>query len=76
MFSTVMLNAPDWKAIFAPKGCLLREGDLIQRTALARTLETIAEHGPDAFYKVSVICHPMRKLTKHVLAGPYRRCSP
>ncbi|KAI0087996.1 gamma-glutamyltranspeptidase [Irpex rosettiformis] len=50
MFGALMHNSPDWKAIFAPKGCLLREGDLIQRIALSRTLAKIAEEGPDAFY--------------------------
>lgn len=53
MFSLMMHNSPDWKEIFAPKGCLLREGELIRRTALSRTLATIAEEGPDAFYSVS-----------------------
>ena len=46
-----MLNEPDWRAIFAPEGRLLREGEIIRRTNLARTLETIAEEGPGAFYK-------------------------
>ena len=46
-----MLNAPDWRAVFAPDGQLLKEGDIIRRTNLSRTLETIAEQGPDAFYK-------------------------
>lgn len=52
MFGALMHNSPDWKAIFAPKGCLLREGDLIRRTALSRTLAKIAEEGPGAFYSV------------------------
>ncbi|CAL1707127.1 unnamed protein product [Somion occarium] len=51
MFSPLMLNAPDWKAIFAPHGTLLREGDLIQRANLSRTLATIACEGPGALYK-------------------------
>ena len=46
-----MLNEPDWSAIFAPSGRLLREGDTIRRENLSRTLYTIAEQGPDAFYK-------------------------
>ena len=53
MFSELMLNAPDWKAIFAPEGRLLRQGDLIQRTNLSRTLSIIASEGADGFYKVS-----------------------
>jgi gamma-glutamyltranspeptidase / glutathione hydrolase / leukotriene-C4 hydrolase len=46
-----MLGNPDYSAIFAPKGLLLREGDLIRRTNYSNTLFTIAQHGPSAFYK-------------------------
>jgi gamma-glutamyltranspeptidase / glutathione hydrolase / leukotriene-C4 hydrolase len=52
MASVAMHNMPDWKEVFAPKGCLLREGEIIKRTALSRTLAKIAEEGPDAFYTV------------------------
>lgn len=52
MFALLMHNEPTWKEIFAPEGCLLHEGDIIRRTALSRTLATIAAEGPDAFYKV------------------------
>lgn len=55
MFQQPFHNLPDWKEVFAPKGCLLREGDIIRRTALARTLDRIAEEGPDAFYKVGTV---------------------
>jgi gamma-glutamyltranspeptidase/glutathione hydrolase/leukotriene-C4 hydrolase len=48
-----MLENPDWQAIFAPKGVFLREGEVIRRTNLSRTLEAIAEGGSEAFYKVS-----------------------
>lgn len=51
MFSQLMLNEPDWQAVFAPEGRLLREGEIIRRTNLSRTLEAIAKQGPDAFYK-------------------------
>lgn len=54
-----MLKSPDWSSIFAPEGRLLHEGEIIRRTNLSRTLYTIAEDGPDAFYKVlykSAIC--------------------
>ncbi|KAI0743604.1 gamma-glutamyltranspeptidase [Daedaleopsis nitida] len=54
MFSALMLSEPDWRDVFAPGGRLLKEGDLIRRTNLSRTLETIAEEGPDAFYKGSI----------------------
>lgn len=53
MFSIVMHNFPDWKAIFAPKGCLLKEGDIIRRIALSHTLAKVAAEGPDAFYTVN-----------------------
>ena len=52
MFSPLMFNEPDWKDVFAPKGCLLKAGDTIRRPALSRTLAAIAAEGPDAFYKV------------------------
>ncbi|KAI0821628.1 gamma-glutamyltranspeptidase [Trametes gibbosa] len=51
LFSTLMLNEPDWRAIFAPGGRLLRAGETIRRTNLSRTLAAIAEGGADAFYK-------------------------
>ena len=55
MFAPLMLNEPDWKEVFAPKGCLLKEGDTIHRPALSVTLAAIAAQGPDAFYKVGVV---------------------
>ncbi|KAK7692608.1 hypothetical protein QCA50_004240 [Cerrena zonata] len=51
----VMLNLPDWQAIFAPKGRLLREGELIQRLNLSRTLATIAEEGPWSTVQSAII---------------------
>jgi gamma-glutamyltranspeptidase / glutathione hydrolase / leukotriene-C4 hydrolase len=47
-----MLNNPDWSAIFAPSGALLKEGETIYRTNLSNTLAVIANEGPEAFYKV------------------------
>jgi gamma-glutamyltranspeptidase / glutathione hydrolase / leukotriene-C4 hydrolase len=47
-----MLHNPDWKAVFAPHGVLLREGDIIRRMNYSRTLTTIATQGPGAFYEV------------------------
>lgn len=41
-----------WRDIFAPNGSPLKEGELIRRTSYSQTLEAIASHGPDAFYKV------------------------
>ena len=56
-FSKLMLDNPDWSAIFAPDGRLLKEGEIIRRINLSRTLSVIAEEGPDAFYKVSWHIH-------------------
>ncbi|KAF8070173.1 gamma-glutamyltranspeptidase [Lyophyllum atratum] len=50
-YSDLMLNNSDWSAIFAPKGTLLREGDIIRRTNLSRTLASIARDGARAFYE-------------------------
>lgn len=65
---------PDWQPIFAPEGDLLREGDPISQQALARTLQTIADEGPEAFYKVTIVflsfCELMRFMP--ILPGTYR----
>lgn len=44
----------DWRAIFAPEGRLLLQGETIRRTNYSRTLASIASDGPDAFYRVCV----------------------
>ncbi|KAF9566795.1 gamma-glutamyltranspeptidase [Agrocybe pediades] len=49
-FSDLMLNNPDWNVIFAPNGRLLREGEIIRRTNLSRTLSMISAGGSKAFY--------------------------
>jgi gamma-glutamyltranspeptidase/glutathione hydrolase/leukotriene-C4 hydrolase len=54
IFRPLMLGEPDWSAIFAPQGRLLKEGEIIRRTNLSRTLATIAEEGVDAFYSVDI----------------------
>lgn len=61
MFSELMLGNPDWSEVFAPEGRLLREGDLITRTAYAQTLDIIAED-PDAFYKGSIADAIIKKI--------------
>lgn len=52
MFDDLMLNNPDWSEVFAPNGVLLKEGQMIHRNALARTLAQVASEGADALYKV------------------------
>lgn len=54
-----MLENPDWSDVFAPEGRYLKEGEVIRRVNLSRTLATIAEDGPDAFYKVEIILFPV-----------------
>ncbi|KAI0769786.1 gamma-glutamyltranspeptidase [Trametes elegans] len=51
MFSQLMLNSPDWTAVFAPEGRLLQEGETIRRTNLSRTLARVADEGAGAFYR-------------------------
>jgi gamma-glutamyltranspeptidase / glutathione hydrolase len=40
-----------WAPDFAPNGTRLGLGDVMTRKTYAITLESIAEYGPDAFYK-------------------------
>jgi len=42
---------PGWKAVFAPDGAAIKEGERFRQPALACTLATIAEKGPRAFYE-------------------------
>lgn len=44
------VNFPDAQAIYWVDGAPAKEGDEINNPALARTLERVAELGPDAFY--------------------------
>ncbi|KAJ6499312.1 gamma-glutamyltranspeptidase [Mycena sanguinolenta] len=50
-FPSLMLDNPDWSAVFTPRGRFLQEGEVIRRSNYSRTLATIASEGPDAFYK-------------------------
>ena len=52
-FGGFMLDDPTWRAVFVDEatGELKKEGDTFRRPAYAQTLQTIAEHGPDAFYE-------------------------
>lgn len=47
-------DKPGFAAVFMPSGAAPREGDLFANPALARTLETLARDGRDAFYKGSI----------------------
>lgn len=49
--SNFLVNDPQFAQDFAPKGRLLRLNETITRKRYARTLETIAREGPDAFYE-------------------------
>ncbi|KDR75924.1 hypothetical protein GALMADRAFT_68202 [Galerina marginata CBS 339.88] len=61
-FADLMLNNPDWSAIFAPNGRLLTTGEVIRRTNLSHTLSKIAEGGADAFYKGPIADSIVRKV--------------
>ncbi|KAF8798738.1 gamma-glutamyltranspeptidase [Phlegmacium glaucopus] len=61
-FADLMLNNPDWSAIFAPNGRILTTGETIRRTNLSRTLSIIAREGADAFYKGPIADAIVRKL--------------
>ncbi|EGO25825.1 hypothetical protein SERLADRAFT_388352 [Serpula lacrymans var. lacrymans S7.9] len=62
MFSPIMLGYPDWKAVFAPEGHILREGDAIKRTNFSKTLTTIASEGARAFYEGPIADSIIRKV--------------
>lgn len=45
-----LVNDPSFAIDFAPDGKRVQFGDIMTRKRYADTLETIAKHGPDAFY--------------------------
>ncbi|TFK53590.1 gamma-glutamyltranspeptidase [Heliocybe sulcata] len=61
-FKDLMIQNADWSAIFAPNGTILNAGDTIHRTNLSRTLQTIADEGPSAFYNGSLTPHLVTKI--------------
>ncbi|KDN45193.1 hypothetical protein RSAG8_05108, partial [Rhizoctonia solani AG-8 WAC10335] len=80
-----MENDKDWSPIFAPGGQLLKQGDWIKRENFSYTLSSIANEGPDAFYKASTLCRllvvlePALKSTyqgRHVYTTHAPSCGP
>ncbi|KAH7922186.1 gamma-glutamyltranspeptidase [Leucogyrophana mollusca] len=49
-FKRLILENPDWSAIFAPGGRILRQGELIKREIFAKTLTAIAAGQDNLFY--------------------------
>ncbi|KAJ9167906.1 hypothetical protein P3X46_019496 [Hevea brasiliensis] len=49
-----IMNDPGLRKVFAPNGKLLQAGDRCYNVELARSLEAIAEQGPQAFYNGTV----------------------
>ncbi|XP_052199978.1 LOW QUALITY PROTEIN: glutathione hydrolase 3 [Diospyros lotus] len=49
-----ILTDPGLKQVFAPNGNLLQAGERCYNVELARSLEAVAEHGPQAFYNGTV----------------------
>lgn len=62
MFARLLLPKEDWRAIFAPEGRMLLEGETIRRTNYSRTLATIASEGPNVFYKGPIADSIIRKV--------------
>ncbi|XP_062090951.1 glutathione hydrolase 3-like isoform X2 [Humulus lupulus] len=52
--SQMILNDPGLRQVYAPNGKLLKVGDTCYNEELGRTLEEIAELGPQAFYNGSI----------------------
>ncbi|KAH9935606.1 gamma-glutamyltranspeptidase [Fomitopsis serialis] len=61
-FKPLMLKDPDWSAVFAPEGQLLKEGEIVRRTNLSRTLAVVAEQGADALYKGPIADSLIKKI--------------
>jgi gamma-glutamyltranspeptidase/glutathione hydrolase len=60
-----LVKEPTWAIDFAPNGHLLKLGDTITRRRYADTLETIAQHGPDAFYTGPIARATIETLQAH-----------
>lgn len=58
------VDLPGWKSVFAPAGISIKEGESFRQPALARTLATIAEKGPRAFYEGPIARDIVRAVQK------------
>ncbi|ORX99340.1 gamma-glutamyltranspeptidase [Basidiobolus meristosporus CBS 931.73] len=50
-YSELILNNTSFREIYAPRGKVLKAGEVVRRLRYANTLEAIATRGPDEFYK-------------------------
>ena len=64
LFGAFVLDQEEWRAIFAPNGKLLLEGEHIARPAYGRTLALLAERGADAFYHGAVAESSVKTIKK------------
>ncbi|MEU0494088.1 gamma-glutamyltransferase [Mycobacterium sp. NPDC006124] len=55
----------DFDRLFRPGGRLLRTGDDLRQPALAATFATLADEGPDAFYRGDLAATSVRYLRSH-----------
>ncbi|TKY44542.1 Gamma-glutamyltranspeptidase 3 [Spatholobus suberectus] len=49
-----IMNDPGLRILYAPNGILLKEGDMCSNVELGRSLEVVAEQGPQAFYNGTI----------------------
>ena len=73
--SEVLPNHENSKAIFWKEGEPLKKGDTLVQANLAKSLEMIAENGPDEFYKGTIaeqIAQEMQKNERTPISGDYR----
>jgi gamma-glutamyltranspeptidase len=60
---TKIMNDLGLKSIYAPNGILLKEGEICRNVELGKSLEILAEEGPQAFYNGTI----GEKLVKDVI---------
>ncbi|KAI2632668.1 gamma-glutamyltranspeptidase [Hypomontagnella submonticulosa] len=59
-----LVEDPSWAEDFAPEGVLVKLGDTMTRKRYANTLEQVAEHGADVFYKGPIAEAAIRYIQK------------